>query len=301
MAKKLISEELDALIQQYLTDGVLTEKERQVILRKAESMCLNRDEIDLYLDAEVQKIDQATDAAVRKQKGKSCPFCGSPVPQLADKCPECGQIITAEASKELQEIIEKLEEALISFKTGKDVKRSKATVEKYVRKAELYYESNPKVQKLLAQINKEVSKEAKSIKMANIIASIKKYGLLVLVMLLIAGWIVRCEMNSPEQVTANVIELINEDKLSEAKDVVMGIEFGGGLNQIQDYDAMFLAVIKEYINRGDFDTAEIVALAYRSKLDFSWDWEKSPTYKYLKSLYIKEGRDFSSLRYDEEP
>ena len=57
MANNLIPEELNALIQQYLTDGVLTDKERQVILKKAEKMGLDRDEIDLYLDAEVQKID----------------------------------------------------------------------------------------------------------------------------------------------------------------------------------------------------------------------------------------------------
>lgn len=31
MAKQLIPEELQALIQQYLTDGVLTDKEHQVI------------------------------------------------------------------------------------------------------------------------------------------------------------------------------------------------------------------------------------------------------------------------------
>ena len=65
MANQLIPEELDQLIQEYLTDGVLTDKERAVILRKAEGMGLDRDEIDLYLDAQVQKIDQATDALVR--------------------------------------------------------------------------------------------------------------------------------------------------------------------------------------------------------------------------------------------
>ena len=32
MEKQLIPEELDALIQQYFTDGVLTDKERQVTL-----------------------------------------------------------------------------------------------------------------------------------------------------------------------------------------------------------------------------------------------------------------------------
>lgn len=164
MAKKLIPEELDALIQQYLTDGVLTDKERQVILKKAEGMGLDRDEIDLYLDAEVQKIDQQTDAAVRKQKGKSCPFCGSPVPQLAEKCPECGQIITPEASKELQEIFDNLEEALVEMKSGNDINRSKATVERYARKAKMYYGSNPKIQRLLDEVERETIEAEKRYK-----------------------------------------------------------------------------------------------------------------------------------------
>lgn len=159
MAKQLIPEELQALIDQYLTDGVLTDKERQVILRKAEGMGLDRDEIDLYLDAEVQKIDQATDAAVRRQKGKTCPFCGAPVPQLADKCPECGQYITPEASQELQEILDNLEEALVEMKAGKDVNRNRAIVERYARKAKLYYSNHPKIIKLLSEVHADIEEE----------------------------------------------------------------------------------------------------------------------------------------------
>lgn len=156
MAKRLIPEELQALIDQYLTDGVLTDKERAVILKEAESMGLDRDKIDLYLDAEVQKIDQATDAAVRKQKGKTCPYCGGPVPQLADKCPHCDQFISAEASEELQEIFDNLEEALVDMKDGKDISRSKATVERYIRKAKMYYGSNPKIKSLLSDVKEEL-------------------------------------------------------------------------------------------------------------------------------------------------
>ena len=156
MANKLIPEELDALIQEYLTDGVLTDKERQVILKKAEGFGLDRDEIDLFLDAQVQKIDQASDAAVRRQKGKACPYCGAPIPQLADKCPECGQFITPEASAELKEIIDNLEEALIDLKSGKDIERSKATVERYARKAKLYYSNNPKIKPLLEEVQIEM-------------------------------------------------------------------------------------------------------------------------------------------------
>ena len=152
---KLIPEELDALIQEYLTDGVLTEKERKVIL-KAVGMGLDSDEIDLYLDAQIQKLDQASDAVIRKRKSKACPYCGAPVPQLTDKCPECGQFITPEASKELQDILEHLEEALVDFKSGKDLEYSKASVERYSRKAELYFSNNPKIKILLEEVQIEM-------------------------------------------------------------------------------------------------------------------------------------------------
>lgn len=155
MKINLIPEELDALIQEYLTDGVLTDKERQVILRKAASLGLDQDEIDLYLDAQVQKIDQAADTAARRMKTKACPYCGAPVPQLADKCPDCGQYITPQANDDLQDILENLEDALMDLKDTTDIQRSKAKVERYTRKAKLYYGNNPKVQKLLAEVETE--------------------------------------------------------------------------------------------------------------------------------------------------
>ena len=150
MSKQLIPEELQALIDQYLTDGVLTDKERAVILKKAEGMGLDRDEIDLYLDAEVQKIDQA---------GKQCPFCGGSIPQLADKCPHCGENITVQASEELQDIIEKLEKAVARMKSCDPpyFKENKAKVERYARKAKLYYGNNIKIQKLLDSVDSEIN------------------------------------------------------------------------------------------------------------------------------------------------
>lgn len=192
MAKQLIPEELDQLIQEYLTDGVLTDKERQVILRKAEGMGLDRDEIDLYLDAQVQKIDQATDAAVRKQKGKQCPYCGGSVPQLTEKCPHCGENITAEASNELQEIFDNLEDALVSLKSGKDVHASKATVERFARKAKMYFGNNPKIQILLAEIEVETAnaeKKGKTIARNQTIANLLKkywYVLLAIIVAIVA-------------------------------------------------------------------------------------------------------------------
>ena len=153
--KRIVPEELDNLIQEYLTDGIISAKERQVLLNKAQALGLNLDEVDLYIDAQQQKADQAVAAAVNKRRGKTCPFCGSSIPELTDKCPNCGSNITPEASEELAEIIEHLESALVNFKSGEDIDKSKAEVERYARQARMYYGNNPKIQRLLEEIETE--------------------------------------------------------------------------------------------------------------------------------------------------
>ena len=228
MAKQLIPEELDQLIQEYLTDGVLSDKERAVILKKAEGMGLDRDEVDLYLDAQVQKIDQATDAASRRQKGKQCPYCGGSVPLLTDRCPHCGENITAEASNELQEIFDNLEDALVNLKSAKDIHTSKATVERYARKAKMYYGSNPKVQKLLEEIEMETAnaeKKAKSLALKNTLVSVLTYNkkLTVCVVVAILGlltwalWSVNTysNANACKRAIANALKAGNPDEAAE--------------------------------------------------------------------------------------
>ena len=147
--------ELEDLLQDCLTDGIITPQERQVLLKKAESMGVDPAEYDLHITNEEQKLEQANRAAAAKVKGRSCPYCGSNIPQLADKCPSCNKSISVQADSELEEIIDHLEEALVEFKSGKDFDKSKANVERYIRKAEMYYGSNPKIQILLEQVRKE--------------------------------------------------------------------------------------------------------------------------------------------------
>ena len=227
MAKKLIPEDLDELIQEYLTDGVLTDKERSVILKKAEGMGLDRDEIDLYLDAQVQKIDQATDAVVRRQKSKACPYCGAPVPQLTDKCPECGQYITPQASEELQDILEHLEDALVDFKSGKNLDRSKASVERYARKAKMYFSNNPKIKPLLDEVQIEMDiaeKHAKSLARKDVFVSILKNKWVWAVLPIIIGAVTLAidKMENAGYSMGGIILIIGG---------VYGLMFAGGLHK----------------------------------------------------------------------
>jgi DNA repair exonuclease SbcCD ATPase subunit len=161
------------LLEICLTDGVITAKEREVLLKKAESLGMDPDEANLIIDAAQQKADNKVQTAVSKQRGKSCPFCGGAIPQLTDRCPHCGETISAEASEELLALLDKLEDALISFKTGQDVEKSRAEVEKYIRRANMYYENNPKVQKLLKEIAAEKVEAERRAKNAALTADVK--------------------------------------------------------------------------------------------------------------------------------
>ena len=311
MANNLIPEELNALIQQYLTDGVLTDKERQVILNKAEKMGLDRDEIDLYLDAEVQKIDQQTDAAVRKQTGKTCPFCGGSVPQLTDKCPHCGENITPEASKELQEIFDNLEEALVDFKSGKDIAKSKATVERFMRKAKMYYGNNPKIQKLLEEVEMESAKAEKVAKAnacKNTFVKILTYNwkitAAVILAVLIGIFMLFHESDEDklakdeakiEKLFEEVSELVDDGNLDKANNKLVNTIFLKDIPIVKYYDPIYLKVIKAHIKHGNYEAAEELALSYRGKIGNDLSWVHAPTYLYLRSLYEKEGRDFSAL------
>ena len=331
MAKQLIPEELNALIQEYLTDGVLTDKERAVILKKAEGMGLDRDEIDLYLDAQVQKIDQATDAAVRKQKGKQCPYCGGSVPLLADKCPHCNETITAEASKELQEILDKLEGALIDLKDGKDYKRSKAIVEGFARKARLYYSNNPKITALMAEIENETLIAEKRAKKQVYFETYKQHAVLyttiIVVVLALLGFgiykavdkvisgpdvtdSVTCQKAMNDAIESGNLTKASEyldtylranyhedDDFEERNDVINGIQsalLGLGLAYIQKGDVeKGMSIQKIFDDAGSFYAQEkMINNAAQQKYIELGDFEKAEKCVYYGSWDFEEYYDF---------
>ncbi|MDB9775616.1 hypothetical protein OAB47_05220 [Vicingaceae bacterium] len=83
--------ELENLINMALADGVVTEKEREIILRKAESLGIDKDEIEMILDGKLHQLE----ASKPKQKEKvgnvkTCPACGATVKSFTTKCLDCG-------------------------------------------------------------------------------------------------------------------------------------------------------------------------------------------------------------------
>ena len=110
----MYNEELEMLIDAALADGVLTDSEKQILFKKAQSMGINLDEFNMVLDGRLAKVKEQRQAASKSNKQgtvRKCPACGALVQQMQIKCPECGyEFRDVEACSSTQELLRKLDE-----------------------------------------------------------------------------------------------------------------------------------------------------------------------------------------------
>ncbi len=277
--KKLIPQELDDLIQEYLTDGIISPKERQVLLNKAKELGLNVDEIDLYIDAQQQKADQAVAAAMNKRRGKTCPYCGSSIPELTDKCPNCGGNVTPEASAGLEEILEKLETALVKFKSGVRAEDG-AVVERYVRKARMYYGNNPKIQQILKEIESQaVAAKRKEKKEIGILLFVVLFGLLLFI-----GWSLYIDYRNGKPKEESALEAVEENEGNKENE-----EKSDNLSIVRKT----AKEVKEALRKGDVDEAAEI-LTWCEASDLSISSQETTIYKSAVSnvvdAYLEKGQ-----------
>ena len=112
--------ELENLIDAALADGVLTEKEKQILFKKAQTMGVDLDEFEMVLDARLVKLKKAeqekaaTSAPKSNKLGdvKKCPACGAMVQSYQGSCPECGyafeNLDANSSSQKLSDAIDKV-------------------------------------------------------------------------------------------------------------------------------------------------------------------------------------------------
>ena len=90
---------MEKLIHAALADGVLTEKEKQVLFKKAETMGIDLDEFEMILDARLYEKQHSKPQAQQQKAAptsnkygdvKKCPSCGAIVQSFTTQCPECG-------------------------------------------------------------------------------------------------------------------------------------------------------------------------------------------------------------------
>jgi len=86
--------EIEKLIDFALADGQITEKERVIIIRKAEKLGEDIDEVEMILEAKISKLTLINNKGQSESKQglvKKCPHCGAPAKAFSDKCDACGE------------------------------------------------------------------------------------------------------------------------------------------------------------------------------------------------------------------
>ena len=119
--------EIEKLIDLALADGVLTDKEKEILQRKAQDLNVDMDEFQMVLDAKLHiKQSEATSKQKSQKEGelKKCPSCGEILESFISKCPSCGYEIRG---KEANQIISEIEKKIESVRSDYKVRIANAT------------------------------------------------------------------------------------------------------------------------------------------------------------------------------
>ena len=119
---------------------MLTEKEKQVLFKRAQEEGIDLDEFEMVLDARLVELQKAEKEKAEKSAPKStkfgdvrkCPVCGALVPALAVSCAECGYEFTGvDASSSAQTLLKAISEIEKSSKWKSD--HGKSEVEELIK------------------------------------------------------------------------------------------------------------------------------------------------------------------------
>ena len=127
----MFSKELENLIAASIADGVLTDQEKRVLIKRAENEGVDLDELEVYIDSLLHNQRVAKDEAelqeIKSREQwhgivKKCPQCGTPVEAGMGKCKACGYEFSGlEANKQTEKLSDKLNQiAVTAYKTSYD-------------------------------------------------------------------------------------------------------------------------------------------------------------------------------------
>ena len=110
--------QLEKLVDMALVDGVITEKEKDILVKRAKSLGADLDEFEMYLDARLASSSNTQNPTVSQKKLGDllkCPSCGANVPSLTIICKDCGfEFRNTKANSSVKELSEKLEQASLT-------------------------------------------------------------------------------------------------------------------------------------------------------------------------------------------
>ena len=134
----MYSKELEELIDGALVDGVITDKERAVLYKKAEAEGVDPDELDMVLAGRLAKM-RPTPPPQPVQSTKmgnvmKCPNCGAPYEPGTGKCSVCGHVFqNVEALKSSVKLAEGIQRLMDRAKGEELSEKEKEQICSYIK------------------------------------------------------------------------------------------------------------------------------------------------------------------------
>lgn len=136
----MYTEQLEAIIDAALADGTLTDKEREVLHKRAAQEGVDADELDVVIEGRLAKMKKEKDWLIPTPPKVSdkigdvlrCPCCNEPYKPGTVKCEACGyEFINREAVSSATKFAEGLVEATEKAIKGKD--KNGEIIENFIR------------------------------------------------------------------------------------------------------------------------------------------------------------------------
>ena len=197
----MFSKEMEALIEATLQDGMLTDQEKAVLVKRAQKEGIDVEELDVYIQSILQKrtqnqkvqMEKETAAHEKERRGNVCPHCGTQIPPMTKLCPNCGKAVSSNETtgdKELFQLIDEISNALVNVKAAQDKESyilAKAECESLLKKADLFYGDNQKIQMLKFDLEEEMKKAFDKFKTP---IGVRVINAIILLLLCCTGWVI---------------------------------------------------------------------------------------------------------------
>lgn len=107
----MIDEELENLINATLIDNELSPKEKEILIKKAQSLGISREELESVLNEKMRNAG-ATSTISKRGTVKHCPACGAVMNSYQVQCPKCGYLVDeVDANKSVKELSDAIRNA----------------------------------------------------------------------------------------------------------------------------------------------------------------------------------------------
>ena len=124
--------DLENLINMALADGEVSEKERAIIFRKADSLGVDKDEVEMILEGKLAQLKKQS-RVDHEMAGNTirCPQCKAAIPSFTTKCEFCGhEFRNLKATSSVQDFYEKLNSIESSRVGAKNAENTKLANQK---------------------------------------------------------------------------------------------------------------------------------------------------------------------------